>query len=367
MEVRGRRRLDRLSDLLIMAVVRVVDRLRRGWYTRNRSRVDEWRLMAYAFNRSPPGIIGILLVLGFVLTAVVGPYLAPYNYAEALMLRDLRFRLAPPGKYGFTLGTDDYGRDLLSRMLYGARTSFMVAILVMAVGPWIGIGLGLVAGYYGGKVDEVIMRITDVFLAFPGLVLAIALSATLPGRIQDLLSSNPFLRDALVALFAARKQDAGALAYLISVVIALWVVWWPGYARLVRGSVLSARENLYVEAARALGVPTHAILVKHILPNIMGPILVYLTLDFGGVILTEAGLSFLGVGAVPPIADWGRIVYDGAQYFPNAWWLVFFPGLATLLAVLGFNLIGDTLRDILDPKTRRSIEFGVEGGPGGQD
>lgn len=262
-----------------------------------------------------------------------------------------------PGNYTLVLGGDDYGRDLLSRILYGARTSLVVAILVMLVGPWIGIGIGLIAGYYGGKTDETLMRLTDIFLAFPGLILAIAFSAVLPPRIQDFLNANPAIRNFFLSLFALKPQHAGAMAYLVSVIIALWIVWWPGYARLVRGQVLSARENVYVEAARALGVPTRWILLRHIFPNILGPVLVYLTLDFGGVILTEAGLSFLGVGAVPPIADWGRIINDGSQYFPNSWWLVFYPGLMILLTVLGFNLIGDTLRDVLDPKTRRSVEF----------
>ena len=375
-EVYEKKVLDKLSDAVIGGFVKIAETLRPGWYRRNKSRVDEWRLMAYAFNRSPPGIIGMLLVLGFVLVALVGPYVAPFRYDTPLQFFDRNSYLAPPGtvisvpnstlaqnfgikpgNYTLLLGGDDYGRDLWSRILYGARTSFVVAILVMMVGPWIGIAIGLIAGYYGGKIDELLMRITDVFLAFPGLILAIAFSAVLPPRISAFLESHATIRSLLLTLFALEEQHAGAMAYLVSVVVALWLVWWPGYARLVRGSVLSARENLYVEAARALGVPTRWIMIRHILPNILGPVLVYLTLDFGGVILTEAGLSFLGVGAVPPIADWGRIVYDGANFFPNAWWLVFFPGLATLLAVLGFNLIGDTLRDVLDPKTRRSLEF----------
>ncbi len=371
--------LDRVSDSIILSLAKAIDRVRPGWLKRNKSRVDEWRLMAYAFNRSPPGIIGLAIVLIFLLLALFGPYMAVFRYDIPLTFFDQNAYLAKPrtqitipnttlahnfglepGNYTLLLGGDDYGRDLFSRILYGARTSLVVAILVMLVGPWIGIGLGLVAGYYGGKIDELIMRITDVFLAFPGLILAIAFSAVLPSRISSFLESHTSIRDVILALFAVDETHAGAMAYLVSVVIALWIVWWPGYARLARGLVLSARENYYVEAARALGVPTRGILLRHIFPNIIGPLLVYLTLDFGGVILTEAGLSFLGVGAVPPIADWGRIVYDGASFFPNAWWLVFFPGLATLLVVLGFNLLGDTLRDVLDPKTRRSIEFKVK-------
>lgn len=368
--------LDKITDGIIEGYAKIMDKIRPGWYKRNKARIDEWKLMSYAFNRSPPGLIGLLLVLFFFILALIGPYIAPFSYDLPLTAFDPKAYLAhpgtvvtipnnqlaasfgiKPGNYTLILGGDDYGRDLLSRILYGARTSFIVTILVMIVGPWIGIALGLIAGYYGGKTDEVLMRIVDMFLAFPGLILAIAFSAVLPQRIQSFLSSHLLISHFFLSLFALKQQHAGSMAYLVSVIIALWIVWWPGYARLVRGLVLSARENVYVEATRALGVPTRWVLLRHIFPNILGPVLVYLTLDFGGVMLTEAGLSFLGVGAVPPIADWGRIIYDGSQYFPNSWWLVFFPGLMILITVLGFNLIGDTLRDVLDPKTRRSIKF----------
>ncbi len=378
-EVYEKKILDKISDKVIDGIAWLMDKVRKGWKRRNKARIDEWKLMAYAFNRSPPGLIGFTLILIFLALAVIGPYIAPFSYDLPLTAFDSTAKLAPPGKvvtikpgqlaeflhvkpgnYTLLLGSDDYGRDLYSRILYGARVSLVVAILIMIVGPWIGIVIGLVAGYYGGKVDEALMRFTDIFLAFPGLILAIAFSAVFPDRIREFLAANPAVRDFLLALFALKPQHAGAMASLISVVVALWLVWWPGYARLTRGLVLSARENVYVEAARALGVPTRWILLRHIFPNILGPILVYLTLDFGGVILTEAGLSFLGLGAVPPIADWGRIINDGSAYFPNAWWLIFYPGLMILLTVLGFNLIGDTLRDVLDPKTRRSIEFKIK-------
>ncbi|ABN69456.1 binding-protein-dependent transport systems inner membrane component [Staphylothermus marinus F1] len=384
-EVYEKKILDKIMDKIIDGYAKLMDKIRPGWYRRNKARIDEWKLMAYAFNRSPPGLIGFFLVIIFLVIAIIGPFIAPFSYDLPLSSFDKKAYLAPPGtvitipnnslsqffgvkpgNYTLLLGGDDYGRDLLSRILYGARTSLVVAILVMLVGPWIGIAIGLIAGYYGGKIDEALMRLTDIFLAFPGLILAIAFSAVLPPRIQDFLNANPTIRDFFLSLFALKPQHAGAMAYLVSVIIALWIVWWPGYARLVRGLVLSARENVYVEAARALGVPTRWILLRHIFPNILGPVLVYLTLDFGGVILTEAGLSFLGVGAVPPIADWGRIINDGSQYFPNSWWLVFYPGLMILLTVLGFNLIGDTLRDVLDPKTRRSVEFKLKKKKGGK-
>jgi len=378
-EVYEKKLLDRVADALVAGFAAIADRLSPGWSTRNRGRLDEWRLMLYTLNRSPLGLVGVALVTFFLFLALFGPRIAPLGYDSQIFLCDPDARLAPPGtvvdipdnpfcqqlglkpgNFTMLLGGDDYGRDLWSRILYGARTSLVVAILVMLVGPWIGIALGLVAGYYGGIIDELIMRITDVFLAFPGLILAIAFSAVLPYRLQDFMEAHPLVADMLRVLFAVKPKDEPALASLLAVIVALWLVWWPGYARLVRGMVLSARENTYVEAARALGIPTWRILAVHILPNIAGPILVMFTIDFGGVILTEAGLSFLGLGAVPPLADWGRIIYDGSQYFPDSWWLVFFPGLMIFLTVFGFNLLGDALRDILDPKIRRSIEFKVK-------
>jgi peptide/nickel transport system permease protein len=379
-EVYEKKVLDRVSDAFIDAFANIMDRLRPGWKVRNQARVDEWKLMFYAFNRSPIGIAGAVLVTIFIIIAIIGPWIAPFSYDTSLALCNSKAYLAPPrttitipkgceafgvkpGNYTLLLGSDSLGRDLWSRVLYGARTSLIVMITVLLVGPWIGIGLGLVAGYYGGYVDETIMRITDMFLVFPGLILAIAFSAVLPTRLSGFILHHHTIASFFLHLFAVKPQHQGALASLLSVIVALWIVWWPGYARLVRGMVLSEKENTYVEAARALGVPSRTILFRHIFPNILGPILVYLSLDSGGVILVEAALSFLGVGAVPPLADWGRIIYDGSQYFPQAWWLVFYPGLAILLTVLGFNLLGDVLRDVLDPKTRRSIEFRLKKRP----
>jgi len=386
-EVYEKNILDKAVDKFFDLVVAVGERLRPGWLKRNRSKVDEYKLMLYALNRSLPGLVGLALIAVFVFLAIFGPLLAPLGYATSLVFCNYKKAyLAPPGTviripqdcttcktaktcemlglkpgvYHLILGADDYGRDLFSRILYGARVSFMVTILTILVGPAIGIVLGLVAGYYGGVVDELIMRITDIFLAFPGLILALAFSAVLPYRIAEFLNANPALEHFLLWLFAVKPKNAPALAHLVSVIVALWLVWWPGYARLVRGMALSAREATYVEAARALGLPTRRILFKYILPAIMGPLLAYITTDLGTIILTEAALSFLGVGAVPPLADWGRIIFDGAQYFPNAWWLVFYPGLAIFITALGFMLFGDTLRDILDPRTRRRITFKVK-------
>ena len=362
-EVYEKKVLDRVSDAFIALIGRFMNTVKPGWSERNKSKLDEWKLMLYALNRSPTGIIGLVLVAAFLIMGIFGPMLAPYKYNEILTFRNPNYRFVYPGGTGpggeiFYLGTDDYGRDMLSLILYGARTSLIVAMLVMLTGPTIGIVLGLIAGYYGGKIDEVIMRITDIFLAFPGLILAIGFAATLPDRIKPFLEANPPVRDFLLFLFALDPTDAPRLASLLSVVIAVVIVWWPLYTRVVRGSTLTAKENVYVEASRALGMSSWGVMFRHILPNIMAPLLVIITLDVGGVILTEAGLSFLGVGAQPPIADWGRIVFDGSRWlYRGYWWLSLLPGTFILLTVLGFNLLGDGLRDILDPKTRRSIEF----------
>lgn len=351
--------LDRFSDFFIEILVSVISSIRRGWREKNRSRIAEWKLMFYALNRSPPGVIGLLLVTFFVFLGIFGPYLAPYKYNYFPIFDNGDTYLSPPRQF-FPLGADHFGRDLVSLLLQGARTSLVISIIVILLGVPLGIVLGLVAGYFGGKVDELIMRITDMFLAFPPLILAIAFAAVLPERISYLINNNLFLQQLLLWLFALDSREAGNLSRLLAVMIAMAIVWWPGYARITRGSTLTERESLYVESARAIGLSSAKIMAKHILPNIIGPILVYVTLDFGSVVLTEAGLSFLGLGATPPIADWGRIVYDGSQFFPKAWWLIIFPGSIVLFDVLGWNLLGDSLRDILDPKLRRSIEFKVK-------
>jgi len=367
-EVYEKKFLDKITDKLVDTVAGIINKIKPGWIVKNKSRIDEWKLMFYAFNRSPPGVIGAILILGFILIGIFGPYFAPYSYREFLYIEYGETYLVPPGTtvvskgktFYFPLGTDKYGRDLVSLILYGARVSLVVSMIVIALGVPLGIILGLVAGYFGGKIDEIIMRITDTFLAFPALILAIAFAAVLPERLRPMIIYNEQLKAILSIFFAADPKDAANFAPILSVILAIIIVWWPGYTRIIRGSVLSVRENLYVEAARALGVSTWKILTRHILPNVISPVLVLITLDVGAVILVEAGLSFLGLGAQDPMVDWGKIVFDGAQYFPDRWWLVIFPGLATFLAVLGWNLVGDTLRDVLDPRTRRSIEFKIK-------
>jgi len=227
------------------------------------------------------------------------------------------------GRY-VLFGTDEIGRDYFSRVILAAPYDLEIAILVVGTALLVGVVLGVVAGYFGGWIDELIMRITDIFLSIPGLILALAFTAALgPG--------------------------------LDNVMTALIIVWWPPYTRLIRGQALAVRENLYVEAARAVGVPSRRIVFRHILPNTFAPVLVNATLDMGSVILVASALSFLGLGVRPPAPEWGAMVSDGRNYIiaQGWWWLSTFPGLAILFASLGFNLAGDGLRDILDPRLRR--------------
>ena len=226
--------------------------------------------------------------------------------------------LKPPSSLHW-FGTDNVGRDILSRVIFGARVSPVVAVLVLVIACVIGIPLGVVAGYFGGWLDEVIMRVTDIFLAFPPLLLALALAAVLPPS-------------------------------LTSLVIAIAVTWWPWYTRLIRGQAASVAGRPYVESCRALGIPSYRILLRHILPNSVTPLIVQVSLDFGGVILTASALSFLGLGAQDPTPDWGLMVAEGQNYFTTAWWVVTFPGLAILVTAFAFTLLGDGLRDLLDPK-----------------
>jgi len=351
--------LDRAADLLISLLVKLITLVRRDWYAKNRARVEEWRLTLYALNRSPTGVAGLILSMGFVVVGIVGPFVAPYGYDQFLYLENPDLYLTPPGSYGMLLGTDIYGRDVLSLMLYGARVSLVISVVTIALGVPLGILLGLIAGYYGGKIDETIMRVTDMFLAFPALVLALALAATLPQRIREALVENQAFAHAMAAIFGVKPDDAIHLAPLISIFTALIIVWWPTYARVVRGMVLVEREKTYVEAAKALGYSSWRIMTRHILPNIMSPVVVLITFDFASVNLLAAGLSFLGLGAQPPIVDWGSLINMGGSRFPTAWWLVFFPGVAIFLTALGWNLLGDALRDVFDPKFRRRIEFRV--------
>ncbi len=225
--------------------------------------------------------------------------------------------LAP--SLGHPFGADKLGRDILSRVIMGARPALIVPIGVVLFAVLIGAPLGAIAGYKGGWVDEVIMRITDLFLAFPSLLLAMAIASAL-----------------------GRGLEKAAIALVIS--------WWPWYTRLVRGVTISLKERYFVEAAQAIGVRDSVIILRHILPNTISPILVQATVDLGTVILAMGGLAFLGLGTQPPTPDWGLMVSDGRTYILNQWWIATFPGIAIFIVVLAFNLLGDTLRDIFDPR-----------------
>ena len=266
---------------------------------------------------NPLLVAGGVLAGLIVLTALVAPLLAPFP-ADAGTATHPFAVLRPPSAHHW-LGTDAVGRDVLSRVLYGARVSPLIAFYVLVIACLIGIPLGVAAGYFGGWLDEVIMRITDIFLAFPALLLALALAALLPTS-------------------------------LTSVTIAIAVTWWPWYTRLVRGQAASVAGRPFIEGCRALGIPAWRIVLRHVLPNSVTPLIVQVSLDVGGVILTASALSFLGLGAQDPTPDWGLMVAQGQNYFTTAWWVVTFPGLAIMITAFGFNLLGDGLRDVLDPR-----------------
>ncbi len=284
---------------------------------------QEFRYKMYLFKKSPLAIIGLFIIITIIMIAFLAPYLATHDPEEI----DPYNRHDPPSEDHY-FGTDDLGRDIYSMVLHGAHLSLRIGIIVVSIALLIGITLGLTAGYYGGWVDEIIMRGTDIVLAFPGLILAMAIVATL-------VANDP-------------KSDK-----LFYVMIALAAVGWPGYVRLVRGTVLSVKENTYVEAARSLGAGNGRIMRRHILPNCLSPIIVTASMNLGSVILAAAGLSFIGLGAEAGTAEWGQMVAVGSEFLVKSWWIATFPGLFILITVLGFNLFGDGLRDVLDPKLRR--------------
>lgn len=353
------KKLDILTDKLVDLYASIRESFSPGWKEKNISRIDELKLMLRAFNRSPLGIFGAALVFLFFFLGIFGPFLAPEPYWELYV----HPRNMPPGWEGHIFGTDYVGRDLLSALLWGARVSLVIGLLVVLLGVPLGIILGLIAAYYGGKIDEIIMRIVDIFYAFPALMLAIAMAAVLPSTISEIIFSLPLLEYILTTVFAIRIEHSGNLGAMLAVIIAMVIVWWPGYTRMVRAVALSEKEKVYVEAAKALGLSDFQIMFKHILPNIISIILVMVTIDLGSIIILEAALSFLGLGAQPPICEIGRIVSDGRAYFPEKWWVVIIPGTFLFIVGLGWNLLGDVLRDVLDPRTRRSIEFGIKERP----
>lgn len=277
--------------------------------------------LAQAHRRVP--IIPIVIISLLVLTAVLADFLTPYSAVDI----SLANRLRPPfwedrGSLAHPLGTDPMGRDLLTRMIYGARVSLVVAVLGLLVGGGVGAGLGLIAGYYGGRIDALVMRIADTTMAFPIILFAILLVVALGGN-------------------------------LATVVIAVSLVLWARFARVIRGEVLSLRERDFVAQARIAGCSPARIMLVHLFPNIVNTLVVLLSLQVGWVIIVEASLSFLGAGVPPPTPTWGSMIAEGRDYIATAWWVSFFPGLAILATVLSFNLFGDWLRDALDPKLRQ--------------
>lgn len=265
-------------------------------------------------NRSAKSGLIILSIL--ILSAVLAPQLAPYDPLEM----DFTVRLAPPSAEHW-FGTDEFGRDILSMLLYGGRISLLVGVVAVTFALFFGVTFGVLAGYFP-KLDNLIMRITDVWLAFPTFLLAIAIVAIL----------GPGLTNAMIAVGVAST---------------------PQYIRVVRGAVLSVKEQEYIAAAKALGARNGRIILSHVLPNVMAPIIVLSTLQFGSAILSAAGLSFLGLGVQPPTPEWGAMAFASRSYIRQAIWMGIFPGVAILLMVLGFNLLGDGLRDVLDPRMKQ--------------
>ena len=257
--------------------------------------------------------LGLLIAIFFILIALLSPFLPTKDPLEI----NLAHKLEAPSTE-FLFGTDILGRDIFSRVLHGARTSILTGILVIFLAIIIGLPIGLSAGYYGGKIDVFLMRIADIFLAFPPLLLPIAITAALgPG--------------------------------LVNALIALSISWFPWYARIIRSSVISVKKELYIKSSQSMGIHPFKIMLKHILPNSMTPLIVQASMDFGYTILAAASLSFIGMGARPPTIEWGLMIANSRAVFLEYWWTATFPGLAIFLLVMSVNLMGDGIRDIMDP------------------
>ncbi|HLN12362.1 MAG TPA: nickel transporter permease [bacterium] len=275
-----------------------------------------WQMLAPRIRRHRGLLLGAGILVCLSAIALAQNTVAPQNPIKI----DITQALQPPNR-AHVMGTDAFGRDVFSRVVHGARISLTVGAISVVIAATVGTTVGLVAGYAGGSVDAVAMRIIDVLLAFPGVLLALGIVSVLGPNLQNLM-------------------------------IAVGVSGIPVYARLVRSTVLVAKEQLYVEAARVIGVPIPVILARHILPNVGAPIIVAASLGMGTSILAAAGLSFIGLGSTPPTPEWGRMLTEGRDYLRDAWWISTFPGIAIMITVLGVNLLGDGLRDVLDPRLR---------------
>ncbi|MEQ8397003.1 ABC transporter permease [Thalassobaculum sp.] len=286
--------------------------------SRMQARCVQWFLGWLGLARNPLAMLGLAIVVTLILAAIFAPLLAPHDP----LAQDLGRRLLPPGTDGNLLGTDELGRDILSRLLYGARITLYVVALVVFTAPVAGLIVGTVAGYAGGWVDVVLMRMTDVFLAFPRLVLALAFVAAL----------GPGIGNA---------------------VLAIALTSWPPYARIARAETLTIRNSDFIAAIRLQGASPLRIVIGHVMPLCVSSVIVRVTLDMAGIILTAAGLGFLGLGAQPPLPEWGAMISTGRLFILDQWWVAAMPGLAIFIVSLGFNLLGDGLRDALDPRSGR--------------
>jgi peptide/nickel transport system permease protein len=299
-----------------------VDVLSRAWLldaspaSRRQARLGQMYRGWLRLSRNPLALLGLGIVVALVLMALAAPLLATHDpYAQSLAER-----LLPPGSPGHWLGTDEFGRDIWSRLVYGSRITLYIVLLVALTAPVFGLVIGTVAGYYGGWADRILMRLTDIFLAFPRLILALAFVAALGPGI-----GNAVLAIALTA--------------------------WPPYARVARAETLTVRNSDYIAAARLQGASGARILLSHVAPMCVPSVIIRVTLDMAGIILTAAGLGFLGLGAQPPLPEWGLMISSGRKYLFDQWWVATMPGLAIFIVSLGFNLLGDGLRDVLDPRS----------------
>ena len=284
-------------------------------------RIKSLRESLYLIARNKLSLTALIILVLLIVGALLAPYIIPYpeDLADAT---HTQIKLQAPS-LEHLMGTDELGRDIFSRVVYGARVSLSAALAAVGLSLVIGIPLGAIAGSFGGWVDNLIMRMTDVFLSFPPLLLAIA----------------------MVAVMGSSLNNA---------ILAIALSWWPWYTRLIRGQAISVKERKFVQAAETIGTGRMKIIFKHIIPNCISPVIVQASMDIGGVILTVASLSFLGLGAQLPTPEWGLMISMGRRFFPDSWWYCIFTGLAIFVTVLCFNLLGDAIREILDPKTRKN-------------
>ncbi|MBS9719710.1 ABC transporter permease [Tianweitania sp. BSSL-BM11] len=284
------------------------------------ARMENWGRAFYRFRQSWLSVVGLAIVLLLILVALLSPYIVPHpEHLQGVTNTAARFQ--PPSASAW-FGTNELGQDIFSLVLVGSRISLFSGMAVVFIAIVVGTTVGAIAGYFGGWLDEILMRLPDLLLTIPSLILAMAVAAALGTGVFNMI-------------------------------IAIAITWWPAYARLVRGEVIGKKEEQFMVAARALGANATRILCRHILPNIMSPIVVKASLDMGFAILTVASLGFVGIGVKPPTPEWGTLLSGARSYMPDYWWTAVAPGTAIFLAVLAFNLLGDGLRDVLDPKARR--------------